>query len=189
MREHAEIGAVRQLAQYRQPAVALHADDQVGPGAGDAGHLRVPGEVPVGQHQHPGTEVPAVDELVQQQRLAGAHRRPGRVDQGPGAEAISASSPDLRRRPGPRIPGRIAETLGASPRVRDVQPGASAETFSRATSRPNAVIPGRRTAGTVPHSRPNSAFSGARPRRRRAWTAADTVGTPPAHPGLGPRAA
>jgi hypothetical protein len=93
-------------------------------------------------------------------------------------QAISASSRICGYRPGPMYPPggspnalRFAGVSVTSSRV------PSAETFSRATSRPNAVIPGRcAAAGTVPHSRPNSAFSGARPRRRRAWTAADTVG-------------
>jgi len=91
--------------------------------------------------------------------------------------AISASSRICGYRPGPVPPRggspnalRFAGVSATSSRV------PSAETFSRASSRPNTVIPGRRAAGTVPHSLRNSAFNGARPRRRRACTAAGTVG-------------
>jgi hypothetical protein len=55
-------------------------------------------------------------------------------------------------------------------------PVPSADTFNKASSGPKAVIPGKHAAIAVPHSRPNSAFNGARLRRRRACTAAGTVG-------------
>ena len=189
MREHAEVGAVRQLAQYRQPAVALHADDQVGPGAGDAGHLRVPGEVPVGQYQHPGTEVPAVDELVQQQRLAGAHRRPGRVDQGPGAAGDQGQQPDLRIPARPDAsPGRIAERPAVRWRVRDVQPGAVGGNLQQgqfpAERRHPRQVRGSRHRPAQPaeqhfQRRPAQAAPGLDRGRHRG-------NPPPAHPGLGP---
>jgi hypothetical protein len=92
-------------------------------------------------------------------------------------QAISASSRICGYRPGPIPPRgglpnalRFAGVSATSSRV------PSADTFSKASSRPKAVIPGKHAAVPAPHSRRNSAFTGARLRRRRAWTAAETVG-------------
>jgi hypothetical protein len=125
IREHAEIGAVGQLAQYRQPPAVLDAHDQVSPGGGDTGDLRMAGKVPVGQHQHAGVEDSVVDELVQQQWLAGTHCRPDRVDQRPGAAGDQGQQPDLRIPARADPPARrTAERFAVRRGVRDIQPGA-----------------------------------------------------------------